>query len=201
MGIACEQGQCRAERATLTLILTTHTPAISPAEASLGLRRAGGGGWEGRALARSLSAACARSARQTLQFQTVAHQPTTTDCQPTLNNGIQVFVTGKLAVHLAPAPLLLPLQPPTPTLTLRYPALPAPRPAPSTCGRSSFGRRLAPRRQRRHTRLASQIPGTRAAPRLRSAASASCAAQVDNSPNPLMFSQARTHATPPGHRR
>merc|ERR1712166_536421 len=59
----------------------------------------------------------------TLQFQTVAHQPTTTDCQPTLNNGIQVFVTGKLAV-----PLLLPLQPPTPTLTLRYPALPAPRP-------------------------------------------------------------------------
>ena len=151
---------------------------------------------QGRALARSLSAACARSARQTLQFQTVAHQPTTTDCQPTLNNGIQVFVTGKLAV-----PLLLPLQPPTPTLTLRYPALPAPRPAPSTCGRSSFGRRPAPRRQRRQTRRASQIPGTRAAPRLRSAASASCAAQVDNSPNPLMFSQARSHATPPGHRR
>ena len=84
------------------------------------------------------------------------------------------------------APLLLPLKSPAPTLTLRCPALPATRPAASTCGRSSFGRR-----QRRPTRLASRIPDTRAAARLRSAASASCAAQVDNSPNPLMFSQAR----------
>lgn len=44
----------------------------------------------------------ARSARQTLQFQTVQHQPTTTDCQPTRDNGIVVFVTGKLAVRQQP---------------------------------------------------------------------------------------------------
>lgn len=42
----------------------------------------------------------------TLQFQTVQHQPTTTDCQPTLNNGIQVFVTGKLAVDGGTNPLM-----------------------------------------------------------------------------------------------
>lgn len=34
----------------------------------------------------------------TLKFQTVQHQPTTIDAQPTLNNGIVVFVTGNLAV-------------------------------------------------------------------------------------------------------
>ena len=47
----------------------------------------------------------ARSARQTLQFQTVQHQPTTTDCQPTRDNGIVVFVTGKLAVRLTDSPV------------------------------------------------------------------------------------------------
>ena len=77
------------------------------------------------ALARALSAARSR-ARQTLQFQTVQHQPTTTDCQPTLNNGIQVFVTGKLAVQLRPSPRHLP----APTLTVRSPAPPPPRPPP-----------------------------------------------------------------------
>ena len=46
-----------------------------------------------------------------------------------------------------------------------------------------------------------QIPATRAAPRLRSAASASCAAQVDGGTNPLMFSQARAPATRAGRRR
>ena len=106
-----EQRQSRAERATLTLVLTTHAPTISPAEGVRATTRARGGRIrctaQGRALARALSAARSR-ARQTLQFQTVQHQPTTTDCQPTLNNGIQVFVTGKLAVKLRPSPRHLP---------------------------------------------------------------------------------------------
>ena len=106
-----EQRQSRAERAALTQVLTTHAPTISPAEGVRATTRARGG-WirstaQGRALARALSAARSR-ARQTLQFQTVQHQPTTTDCQPTLNNGIQVFVTGKLAVKLRPSPRHLP---------------------------------------------------------------------------------------------
>jgi len=77
---------------------------------------------KGRAGALSERGARARSARQTLQFQTVAHQPTTTDCQPTLNNGIQVFVTGKLAVQLALSPA-----PPPPKVTRPHPDPALPR--------------------------------------------------------------------------
>ena len=169
MGIVCEQRQCRAERAPLTLILTTHAPTISPAEGVRATTRRGGGGGVGctaqGALARALSAARSR-ARQTLQFQTVQHQPTTTDCQPTLNNGIQVFVTGKLAVQLRPSPRHLP----APTLTVRSPAPPPPRPPPPArpappflpvAAPPSAGGGRAPRRQWRHTRPRPQARGPR----------------------------------------
>jgi len=132
----------------------------------------------------------------------VQHQPTTTDCQPTLNNGIQVFVTGKLAVQLRPSPRHLP----APTRTLRPrappPALPPARAPPHTFYLWLVV--LRPAAAGPKAPVASheaQIPATRAAPRLRSAASASCAAQVDGGTNPLMFSQARAPATCAGRRR
>ena len=126
------------------------------------------------------------------------HQPTTTDCQPTLNNGIQVFVTGKLAVQLRPSPRHLP----APTLTLRSPAAPRARAPPRPF--YLWLVLLRPPAAGPKAPVASheaQIPATRAAPRLRSAASASCAAQVDGGTNPLMFSQARAPATRAGRRR
>jgi len=42
----------------------------------------------------------------TLAFQTVQHQVTTIDCQPTLGNAISVFVTGKLVVDGSPNALM-----------------------------------------------------------------------------------------------
>ena len=50
-----------------------------------------------------LADARAPTSAQTLQFQTVQHQVTTTDCQPSLGNGIVVFITGKLVVRPPPA--------------------------------------------------------------------------------------------------
>ena len=104
-----------------------------------------------RELARALSAALSR-ARQTLQFQTVQHQPTTTDCQPTLNNGIQVFVTGKLAVQRPPPRSSSPFSRPPPRYPLPTPPLlPVPG-SPSAGGRrqgaSGATRGLPPRSQR-----------------------------------------------------
>jgi len=42
----------------------------------------------------------------TLAFQTVQHQVTTIDCQPSFANGIAVFVTGKLVVDGGANPLM-----------------------------------------------------------------------------------------------
>lgn len=42
----------------------------------------------------------------TLNFQSVQHQVTTIDAQPTVGNGITVFVTGKLVVDGSPNPLM-----------------------------------------------------------------------------------------------
>ena len=96
----------------------------------------------------SAARARARSARQTLQFQTVQHQPTTTDCQPTLNNGIIVFVTGKLAVQPFPRPHT-PRKSAPPLAPALTPRSPLPTPALLTCAQSSSRRRPSPRRQQR----------------------------------------------------